>query len=32
MTAYKKVMEKEPSNETAVSRIQILRRRIPKSG
>ena len=31
-TAYKKVIEKEPSNEIALSRIQVLKRRIPKSG
>jgi len=29
---YKRVIEKEPRNETAVSRIQVLKRRIPKSG
>ena len=32
ITTYKKVITKEPNNETAVSRIQILKRRIPKSG
>ena len=31
-TTYKQVIEKEPSNEIALSRIQILKRRIPKSG
>jgi tetratricopeptide (TPR) repeat protein len=31
-TTYKQVIEKEPNNETALSRIQILQRRIPKSG
>lgn len=31
-TAYKEVIEKEPDNEIAVSRIQVLKRRIPKSG
>jgi len=31
-TAYKEVIEKEPGNEIAVSRIQVLKRRIPKSG
>ena len=29
---YRQVIEKEPNNETALSRIQILKRRIPKSG
>jgi tetratricopeptide (TPR) repeat protein len=29
---YKRVVAKEPMNETAVSRIQVLKRRIPKSG
>tara|TARA_B100000795_G_C22709474_1_gene402941 strand:+ start:200 stop:730 length:531 start_codon:yes stop_codon:yes gene_type:complete len=32
ITTYKKVITKEPNNETAVSRMQILKRRIPKSG
>ena len=32
LTAYKKVIEKEPSNETAISRIQVLKRRVPRSG
>ena len=31
-TTYKQVIEKEPNNETALSRVQILKRRIPKSG
>ena len=29
---YKRVIAKEQMNETAVSRIQVLKRRIPKSG
>ena len=32
LITYKMVVEKEPRNETAISRIQILKRRIPKSG
>jgi len=32
ISAYKKVIETEPQNETAISRIQVLKRRIPKSG
>ncbi len=32
LITYKTVIEKEPDNETAISRIQVLRRRIPKSG
>ena len=31
-TTYKQVIAKEANNETALSRIQILQRRIPKSG
>jgi tetratricopeptide (TPR) repeat protein len=32
LAAYRQVIEKEPDNETAASRIQVLKRRIPKSG
>ena len=32
LATYKEVVEKEPENETAISRIQILKRRITKSG
>ena len=32
ISTYKQVIETEPQNETAISRIQILKRRIPKSG
>ena len=32
LSAYRQVIEREPENETAASRIQILKRRIPKSG
>ena len=32
LITYKTVIEQEPDNETAISRIQILKRRIPKSG
>ena len=32
ISTYKKVIETEPQNETAISRIQVLKRRIPKSG
>ena len=32
LATYKEVVDKEPNNETALSRIQILQRRIPKSG
>jgi tetratricopeptide (TPR) repeat protein len=31
-TAYKQVIDNEPSNEIALSRIQVIKRRIPKSG
>ena len=31
LSAYRQVIEREPENETAASRIQILKRRIPKS-
>jgi hypothetical protein len=32
LATYKEVVDREPENETAISRIQILKRRIPKSG